>query len=153
METLLIIEDEINQQLLYRLELEGEGYRVLTTGDTREALEAVQLQHPDLVVLDPGLNGVENDHTLRAIRSLDPDVPVVIYTGYSLSPDLDRRFGLADAYLTKSSDLDPLKRAILNTLDHNFPARAFPRRGSRPCPELGNPIPEPFVPVGSPARL
>ena len=105
-------EDEPNQQILYRIELEDEGYRVLTAGNGQEALMALRVERPDLVVLDLHIRGENGVQILQDIRDVDPTVPLVVYTGYPLYPDLYRDGVAFDACITKSSDLNPLKQII-----------------------------------------
>jgi CheY-like chemotaxis protein len=57
------------------------GFRVETATDGAEALVAVRLQRPALVLLDidmPGMGGVE---ALRGVRAIDPKIPVIMVTG------------------------------------------------------------------------
>ncbi|OGG54605.1 MAG: hypothetical protein A3F84_17695 [Candidatus Handelsmanbacteria bacterium RIFCSPLOWO2_12_FULL_64_10] len=131
MQTLLIVEDEKNQRMLYRMELEEVGYRVLETGDAWDALRVVREARPDLVVFDLHMRGRDNIQLLRAIKEADRSIPVVIYTGYALCED-DLRCGLADAYIVKSSNLGPLKQAIMEALERRVgdlrPSRADTRQ-------------------------
>lgn len=52
MQTILVVDDERNIVELARLYLSREGYKVLVSGNGREALEIVREKRPDLVVLD-----------------------------------------------------------------------------------------------------
>ena len=54
MSTILLVEDELNQRLLYQMELEDDGYRVVLASDGWEALQQVREEHPDLVGTGPG---------------------------------------------------------------------------------------------------
>lgn len=82
----LVVDDEqVNAQVLARLlELIGHEAIAITSGE--EAISIVREQPIDFVFLDlmmPGMNGVE---TLRVLRALNPDLPVVIVTGYADHP-------------------------------------------------------------------
>lgn len=101
MASILIVEDtEQLAQLIHR-EVASAGYDVLLAGDGRSALDIHAREHPDLVVLDwmlPGLDGIE---VLRRIRDEAP-TPVLMLT--ARSEEIDRVMGLevgADDYLTK----------------------------------------------------
>ncbi len=111
MKTLLIVEDDANQRLLYEKELTEDGYRVLLASDGRKAVDIVERENPDLVVLDirmPGMDGIE---ALGRILDRKNKLPVIIHTAY---PDYKDNFmsWAADAYIVKSSDLSELKSKI-----------------------------------------
>lgn len=99
--TILIIEDEASIRTVAQAYLEHEGYRVISAGTGPEGLALALAQHPDLVVLDlnlPGMDGMEVAARLRE-RS---DVFLIMLT--ARSEEVDRVAGLrigADDYLTK----------------------------------------------------
>ena len=115
MKTILVVDDDRNQQLLYELELTEEGYRVILARDGREALQKVQESPPDLVILDiamPVMNGLE---ALGRILSKDNKLPIILNTAYSSYKDNFMSWA-ADAYVVKSSDLTELKARIKEVL-------------------------------------
>ncbi|MCH2172995.1 response regulator [Myxococcota bacterium] len=82
-ETILLAEDEPIVAALLAVVLSDAGFRVITSGDGREALENFQKHRDgvDLVLLDyrmPFLNGIE---VFDAIHEVDPDLPVVLMSG------------------------------------------------------------------------
>jgi excisionase family DNA binding protein len=83
---ILVTDDEpVGCKLVTRI-LEPNGYRVSTALGGRQALEIMRRENVDLILLDlmmPEMNGAE---TLKEIRKLDENVPVIIITGY---PDSD----------------------------------------------------------------
>lgn len=111
----LLVEDEKNQRLLYKQELEDEGYEVSLAGDGREAMKLLEEGRPDAVVLDismPGMDGVE---TLGQILSRDNTIPVLLHTAYSSYKDNFMTWS-ADAYVVKSADLSELKARLKEVL-------------------------------------
>lgn len=107
----LLIDDEENLCLLYREELESEGYSVRTAGDAAEAIRLLEQEVPDVVVMDirmPRMDGIEAMGRMLSRRN---DLPVILNTAYSSYKD-DFRSWPAEAYIIKSSDLGELKRAI-----------------------------------------
>ena len=115
MTKILVVDDEKNIRSLYEKELQDEGYAVALAGNGREALERFTGDHPNLVVLDirmPGMDGLE---VLGKLREKDPKVPVVLNTAYSLYKDNFLSWS-ADAYVVKSSDLTELKETIRHLL-------------------------------------
>lgn len=113
--TLLVVEDDIHQRLLYEEELRDEGYRVLTAGDGREALEVAQRVRPDLVLLDINMPVMDGLDTLGKLLEVDHHIPVIIHTAYPGYQDSFTSWS-ADAYVLKSSDLTELKQTVLRLL-------------------------------------
>ena len=116
METLLIVDDEEHQRLLYQEELSEEGYQVILAGNGKEALERLSESVPDLIVLDirmPIMNGLE---ALGKIIGKEKGIPVIIHSAYSSYKD-DFMSWAADDFVVKSSDLTELKRKIRELLD------------------------------------
>ncbi len=122
MTTILLVEDELNQRLLYQTELEDDGYRVVLASDGWGALQQVKKEHPDLVVLDLGMPGMDGIEALWRMVGLNAKLPVIIYSAYDNSQDNFMTW-LADAYLVKSSNLDVLKDEIEHVL-HESQGRA-----------------------------
>ncbi len=111
MTTILIVEDDKNQRLLYEQELSREGYRIVTASDGKEALEKVKEQLPDIVVMDINMPVMDGIETMGKILSRNKGVPVIINTAYSNYKDSFMTWA-ADAYVVKSSDLSELKCKI-----------------------------------------
>lgn len=113
--TLLVVEDNVDQRLLYEEELREEGYFVLTATDGREALEVVQREHPALVLLDINMPIMDGLDTLGKLLEIDRHIPVIIHTAYPGYQDSFASWS-ADAYVVKSSDLTELKETVLRLL-------------------------------------
>lgn len=99
--TILIVDDEPNIVELNRLYLEGAGYRVLTARTGSEALARFRSDHPDLIVLDLMLPGLDGWEVCREIRR-ESQTPLIMLT--ARTEDIDRILGLelgADDYVTK----------------------------------------------------
>jgi two-component system response regulator HydG len=78
---LVVDDDDANRAVLERI-LVREGYQVRHAASGREAIEALRATPTDLVLTDlkmPGMTGID---LLRAVRTLDPDVEVVVMTAY-----------------------------------------------------------------------
>lgn len=112
---LLIVDDEEGIRLLYKEELEEEGYDTEIASSGEEALEKLKDTKVDLVLLDikmPGMDGVE---VLRRVKEKWKTLPVILCTAY---PHYKQEFGTwaSDAYVVKSSDLKELKAKIKDIL-------------------------------------
>jgi CheY-like chemotaxis protein len=111
MKRILVVDDEESIRLLFKEELEEEGYEVELAEGGEEALEKLTQWKPDLVTLDlkmPDMGGLE---VLERIREEDKDLPVIICTAYG-DYKRDLTSWASDAYVVKSSDLTELKEVI-----------------------------------------
>ena len=100
-ETILIIEDEPKVSKLARDYLERGGFRVLLAVDGHTGLAMARHEHPELIVLDLMLPGMDGLDVCRALRR-ESDVPIIMLT--ARSDEVDRLIGLelgADDYITK----------------------------------------------------
>lgn len=111
--------------------LETEGFVVLTAGDGNEGLRRVLEDHPDLILCDVGLSGMDGYMVLRGVRE-HPGVahtPFIFLTAHASTEEL--RTGMnhgADDYLTKPVTAEGLIAAVNARL-----ARARLFNGARPC--------------------
>lgn len=97
----LLVDDDPTVLEVCRSYLEQAGFRVHEAADAFTALDAVDREHPDLVVLDRMLPGVDGIEVCRRIRTVS-QVPVVMLT--ALGGEGDRIAGLeagVDDYLSK----------------------------------------------------
>jgi DNA-binding response OmpR family regulator len=108
----LVVDDEPRIVKFLELKLKASGYGVLTANSGSEALEQVEAQEPDLVVLDvlmPKKDGFETLKELRAFSS----VPVIILSAKEADTDKVRGLELgADDYLAKPFSPDELVARI-----------------------------------------
>jgi DNA-binding response OmpR family regulator len=110
--TILIVDDEPTLRETLAEALEGDGFRVVTAADGREALARFREHRPELVVLDlmlPELSGIE---VCRIIRQ-ESGTPILMLT--AKSSELDKVLGLelgADDYVTKPFSLRELSARI-----------------------------------------
>lgn len=125
----LLVDDEpvFLHSMAKRLQLRG--YEIGTAGSGMEALECLEREPYDVVVLDhrmPGMDGVE---TLQRLRVLQPSLPVILLSGYAyLSVAADAMNSGAVDYLLKPAPIEKLcerigvaleKKRILQGLKHD----------------------------------
>lgn len=113
---LLVVDDEINQGLLYEQELVDEGYEVDVANSGVEALEKVKMNAYDLVILDIGMPEMDGLETLGRLIGIDDKIPVILYTAYPSYKE-DFLSWAADEYVVKSMDLEELKEKIKEILE------------------------------------
>lgn len=115
---ILVVDDEINQSMLYEQELKDVGYEVDVANSGPEALEMVREGGYNLVVLDIGMPEMDGLEALGRILSMDNKLPVILNTAYPSYKDNFMSWA-ADAYVVKSSDLTELKDCIRESLAKN----------------------------------
>lgn len=104
MGTILIVEDEADIADLVKYHLEREGLRARTVPDGKHALELIVRDHPELIILDlmlPGMDGLELCRRLRA-QAATQGIPIIMLT--ARAEEVDRIVGLelgADDYVPK----------------------------------------------------
>ena len=116
---ILVVDDDVKTVELVKLYLKRDGYKVLTAFDGLEALRMARELHPNLIVLDlmlPGMDGLQICRTLRD----ESDVPIIMLT--ARVTDQDKLIGLdtgADDYIIKPfspRELAARVRAVLRRL-------------------------------------
>ena len=98
---ILLVDDEPNILAAVRPLLAGNGYEVVTAMSGRAALEAMQREPPDVVVLDLGLPDMDGIEVCRLIRE-DRPVPIIVLSARESEADKVRALDAgADDYVTK----------------------------------------------------
>jgi len=130
-ETILLVDDEPMIRELGRITLSKQGYRVLLAEDGLVAVEAYRTHRDsiDLVILDLSMPNMSGKEALKRLRAMNPEVRVLIASGYS--PDQFEEGGLEGAlgYVSKPYKLPVLLAAIRTALDgHSWTGDARPSR-------------------------
>jgi two-component system alkaline phosphatase synthesis response regulator PhoP len=118
--TILLVEDEENLHEALKLNLELEGYKVVSAMDGLQAIKALQNQYFDLMILDIMLPEIDGIEVLETIRVQNNDVPTLILSAKNTSAD--RVLGLkkgADDYLTKPFNLEELLLRVQKLIEKN----------------------------------
>jgi len=112
MPNILVVEDDtaLRETLVYNLS--RQEYRVEAVGDGLKALEAARRDHPDLVLLDWMLPGMDGFEVCRILRQ-EMNIPILILT--AREAEIDRVIGLeigADDYITKPFSMRELMARV-----------------------------------------
>jgi DNA-binding NtrC family response regulator len=116
MPKILVVDDEEPIRLLYEEELTDEGYEVVSIVSGQGLVERIEQESPNLVILDIKLADADGLALLQEIRNRYYDLPVILCSAYEVFKR-DVKAIAADAYVVKSSDLTPLKKAIRRALE------------------------------------
>ena len=117
---ILLVEDEENLHEALKLNLELEGYDITSAYDGTGALQKVESEYFDLIILDVMLPGVDGISITETIRIQNNDVPILILSAKNTSAD--RVLGLkkgADDYLTKPFNLEELLLRVQKLIEKN----------------------------------
>jgi CheY-like chemotaxis protein len=112
---ILLVDDEEHIRLLFKEELEEEGYTISLASNGFEALEVLRSDRFDLVVLDVKMPGMDGIQTLNEIKKLNKDQRVILCSAYG-EYQQDFSSWVSDAYVVKSADMRELKQTIKNVL-------------------------------------
>ena len=100
-EKIMVVEDEVSLQETLAYNLERQGYEVICVGNGLEALDQARQSHPDVIILDIMLPGLDGFEVCRILRQ-EMNTPVLMLT--ARDDEIDRVVGLevgADDYMTK----------------------------------------------------
>lgn len=114
---ILVVDDEDNIRLLYKEELQDEGYDVDCARNADEALKKIESNIPDLITLDikmPGMNGID---FLRLLKDQNRNIPVILCSAYGTYKQ-DFQVWASEAYVVKSADMRELKLTIKEVLSY-----------------------------------
>jgi len=113
----LVADDqELVRQVLGHVLAEAGHEVIASVADGREAFLRTRELRPDAIVLDVGMPRVDGIAALRMLRDIDPDLRIIIHTGYD-DPDLTGELYQAGstAVIIKSTDPAPLLAAVSGT--------------------------------------
>jgi len=128
---ILVVDDEpdVVESLRIGFTLQWREIEVLGAGNGETALDLVEHEHPDIVLLDIGLPDLDGFEVLRQVRAFS-DVPVVMLSARDDAMDKVKALELgADDYVTKPFDhleLSARVRAVLRRFDMPAPASRAP---------------------------
>jgi two-component system alkaline phosphatase synthesis response regulator PhoP len=136
--TVLVVDDEETLRETIGFNLRREGLTPLLAADGPDGLRLARSEHPDVVILDvmlPGLDGLEVCRSLRA----ESNVPILLLS--ARGEEIDRVVGLeigADDYLTKPFAMRELLARVRAMLRRaNMPAAAAPSQTATPGQRTG----------------
>jgi DNA-binding response OmpR family regulator len=121
---ILIVDDETNVRLNYRVTLETEGYQIFEAVSGAKALEQLLGRSFDLAILDMRMPGMDGLELLAKMRELGITVPAMIVTAYSDVPHavLAMKLGAID-FLQKPLRPEELRRIVAEMVKRHAPVK------------------------------
>ncbi len=111
--TVLVVDDDVDVQEIVGMSLKGAGYRVLTANNGDEALETLETESPDVIILDVMMaQPDEGFYVAQKIKASDRPVPIIMLTSVARATGWD--YGADDDMVPVESFLQkPIKPAVL----------------------------------------
>lgn len=116
MKTVLVVEDNKNQSILYEQELRFEGYNVLLARNGEEVVKMTDEQIPDIIITEITKSIMDAFDAIIKKLAKHSKIPVIINTAYSNYKE-NFMTRIVDAYIVKSSDLSKLKNKTKELVD------------------------------------
>ncbi|RRI07736.1 DNA-binding response regulator [Mesorhizobium tamadayense] len=132
--SVLVVDDEPPIRKLLRVGLGSQGYTVFEASNAKAAIELIETERPDLILLDLGLPGMTGLELLGKWRSDGLDIPVVILSSRTDEAGIVSALELgADDYVTKPFGMNELVARIRVALRHKFQ-----QQGEKPVFQTGD---------------
>ena len=113
--TILIVEDNEDNLVIYSTILSHVGYRVLEARDGESGIRMAQTEHPDLILMDVSIPVIDGWEATRRLKA-DPKtagIPIFALTAHALESDRERAKAVGcDGYLPKPAE----PRTVLATV-------------------------------------
>jgi DNA-binding NtrC family response regulator len=121
---ILVVDDEPNVLVTYRLILQQQGYEVSAALSSEEARQALTEHDIDLLLCDLSLEKQENGFdVIEFARRKHPELPTVLLTGYATPEANDRADELGIPMLFKPIDIKQLLQTISELLRNEYEQR------------------------------
>lgn len=116
--SILIVDDEAFIRKTLKDLLNDEGFEVTTAANGYEALKALEKDQPDLALLDIWMPGIDGIETLKEIKKIAPELPVIMITGHGTVDTAvsATKFGAYD-FIEKPLSIDKVIITINNALN------------------------------------
>ncbi len=115
---ILIIEDDEDLHLLYRLYLKGESYKIFEAWNGKEGLEQIERERPDLIILDMIMPVMDGEEFIQKFRfeKKNFDIPIIIASVNDKIPAPFLEKGKIQSVLKKPFPIETLLKEIKTAL-------------------------------------
>lgn len=115
---ILVADDDRSIVELVQLTLESDGYKVFTAHDGSSALEKINKYHPDLLILDvmmPGMDGYDVSYLSGLDKKVKPKTIIITVKNREIDRIMGKSMG-ADVYINKPFDIEVLRAKVKELL-------------------------------------
>ncbi len=114
---ILVVDDEPSIRSLLGETLRIAGFNPAMASDGKSALEDIRMRNFDLILLDINMPRISGFETLKEIRRIQPDLPVIVLSARQEKSDVIEGFRIgADDYISKPFDLEELIMRIKSVI-------------------------------------
>lgn len=114
----LLVDDEVDFVDTLSERLQARWFKTAVTYSGEEALDKIEEDQPDVMILDLKMPGIDGIEVLRRVKQTHPDTEVIILTGHGSEKEKQLAFELgAFAYLEKPVDIELLSATIRKAYD------------------------------------
>ena len=129
--TVLVVDGDLGVQDLFRTFLKQMGFSRVVVGTATEAIKGLRKQKFDLMFLDLQLPDAPGDQVYKTAKQIDPDLNVIVITGYPDSEILDRILQVSPVtVLKKPLKVEQLYQTV-KILGQNAPSWGLEQQSSR----------------------
>ena len=119
MAPILVVDDEPDVVEIVRFRLQKEGHSIITASDGQSGLVMAFGGHPDLIILDVMMPGIDGFEVLFQLKN-NPrtlNTPVIMLTAKTDLSSISKGWGMdVDNYVTKPFNVDELAKTVKNVL-------------------------------------
>jgi two-component system KDP operon response regulator KdpE len=134
--SILVVDDELSIIKFLRANLKARGYEVLTAVNGAEAIRTVEMELPDLMILDIMMPGMDGFEVCRRLREWSP-TPIIMLSARGEENDKVKCLDLgADDYITKPFGADELIARVRAVMRRAKTSGSAPARPSFTCGDL-----------------
>jgi two-component system response regulator (stage 0 sporulation protein F) len=113
----LIVDDQFGIRILLTEVLQKEGYQTLQAANGPQALALAEEHHPDLVLLDMKIPGMDGIKILKRMKMKDPNIRVMIMTAYGELDMIQEAMDLgAINHFAKPFDIADIRKVVKDIL-------------------------------------
>ena len=119
MATILVVDDEPDVVEIVKFRLERDGHNIITAADGQSGLAIAFGAHPDLVILDVMMPGIDGFEVLFQMKNnpKTQNLPVIMLTAKTDLSSISKGWGMdVDNYVTKPFKVDDLAQTVKNVL-------------------------------------
>lgn len=112
--SILVVEDNDDLQVLFRLVLESEGYQVAIANNGQDAIKLLEETHPQLVLMDimiPGTSGIEVSRSIKQQQNYET-LPILLVSAVDRVKEQQLNYSQANGVLYKPFNLDDLLNKV-----------------------------------------